>query len=330
MRQIPLRRLAAAFALTLIGAAPAFAGDPIVLRLGNITDPQHTETKAQDYFAKLVSEKTNGEIQVRVFSGGQLGDAGAQLEAIRLGAQDMYAGGTGNFGKYVKDWNITSVGFVFRDTEHFKRVLDSDVYKSMEQKLQDRGFRMVLRNGVRPGKPIISTKPIMKPEDLQGVKVRIPPWEGFVKTFEAMGAKTVSLPWGETYLALRQGVAEVASATVSGFAGQSLHEVAPYLTLVDFFNDSFTIVIGDRKFQQLSPEHQKALLEAGHEAGKYYSKLAVEDQAQVIEEMIDEGAVVIRTSPRPFIEKMGPVVAQMEEQGTWETKGLFQAIQDVK
>jgi TRAP-type C4-dicarboxylate transport system substrate-binding protein len=145
-----------------------------------------------------------------------------------------------------------------------------------------------------------------------------------------MGAKTVSLPWGETYLALKQGVAEVASATVSGFYGQSLQEVAPYLTLVDFFNDSFTIVIADRKFQQLKPEFQKALVEAGDEAGKYYTKIAEDDQAKVIEEMIAKGAVVIRVSPEPFIKKMGPVISEMESQGVWSTKGLFQKIQDIR
>jgi tripartite ATP-independent transporter DctP family solute receptor len=325
--------LKAAFAAAalLLAAAASASAQSVTLRLGNITDPKHSETKAQEYFAQLVAKKTNGAVNVHVFSGGQLGDASAQLEALRLGAQDMYGGGTGNFGKYVKDWNITSVGFVFRDRNHFMKVLDSEVYKKMEKDLLEKaGFRFVLRNGARPGKPIIATKPIMRPDDLKGLKVRIPPWEGFVKTFEAMGAKTVSLPWGETYLALKQGVAEVASATVSGFYGQSLQEVAPYLTLVDFFNDSFTIVIADRKFQRLKPEYQKALMEAGDEAGKYYTKIAEDDQARVIEEMIAKGAVVIRVSPEPFIKKMGPVISEMESQGVWSTKGLFQKIQDIR
>ncbi|EKF44536.1 TRAP transporter substrate-binding protein [Nitratireductor indicus] len=329
MAHISLRKLIFAGAALLVASTVAGA-ETVTLRLGNITDPQHSETKAQEYFAKLVEEKTNGEVKIRIFSGGQLGDAPSQLEAIRLGAQDMYAGGTGNFGKYVSDWNITTVGFVFRDTDHFMKVLDSEPYKKMEQDLLDKaGFRMVLRNGARPGKPVISTKPIMSPDDFKGLKVRVPPWEGFVKTFEAMGAKTVSLPWGETYLALKQGVAEVACATVSGFYGQSLQEVAPYLTLVDFFSDSFTIVIGDRKFQGLSPEHQQALLDAGTEAGEYYTKLAVEDQKEIIEKMIDDGAVVIRVNPEPFIEKMGPVVADMETK-VWSTAGLFDAIQAIK
>ncbi|WP_295812191.1 TRAP transporter substrate-binding protein [uncultured Nitratireductor sp.] len=329
MAHISLRKLIFAGAALLVASTVAGA-ETVTLRLGNITDPQHSETKAQEYFAKRVEEKTNGEVKIRIFSGGQLGDAPSQLEAIRLGAQDMYAGGTGNFGKYVDDWNITTVGFVFRDTDHFMKVLDSEPYKKMEQDLLDKaGFRMVLRNGARPGKPVISTKPIMSPDDFKGLKVRVPPWEGFVKTFEAMGAKTVGLPWGETYLALKQGVAEVACATVSGFYGQSLQEVAPYLTLVDFFSDSFTIVIGDKKFQGLSPEHQQALLDAGTEAGEYYTKLAVEDQKEIIEKMIDDGAVVIRVNPEPFIEKMGPVVADMETK-VWSTAGLFDAIQAIK
>lgn len=316
--------------VVLCGAASAASAETVTLRLGNITGPKHIETRAQERFAELVAEKTDGQVQVEVFSGGQLGDAPSQLEAIRLGAQDMYGGGTGNFGKYVKDWNITSVGFVFRDKEHFEKVLESDVYKGMEQALLDKaGFRMVLRNGARPGKPVIATKPIMSPDDLKGMKVRIPPWEGYVKTFEAMGAKTVSLPWGETYLALKQGIAEVASATASGLYGQSLQEVAPYLTQVNFFSDGFTIVIGDRGFRKLSSEHQAALLEAGEEAGEYYNELAVRDEAEVIEKMIQDGGVVIRVSPEPFIARMGPVVEQMEEQGVWSTEGLFEKIQAI-
>jgi tripartite ATP-independent transporter DctP family solute receptor len=315
----------------LFGAAGVASAETVTLRLGNITGPKHIETRAQERFAELVAEKTDGQVQVEVFSGSQLGDAPSQLEAIRLGAQDMYGGGTGNFGKYVKDWNITSVGFVFRDKEHFEKVLESDVYKGMEQALLDKaGFRMVLRNGARPGKPVIATKPIMSPDDLKGMKVRIPPWEGYVKTFEAMGAKTVSLPWGETYLALKQGIAEVASATASGLYGQSLQEVAPYLTQVNFFSDGFTIVIGERRFQELSAEHQAALLEAGEEAGAYYNELAVRDEAEVIEKMIQDGGVVIRVSPEPFIARMGPVIEQMEEQGVWTTEGLFEQIQAIQ
>lgn len=328
MIRYTVRRVVLTLALGVMGSS---AAAEVVLRLGNITDPKHTETVAQEHFAKLVEEKTDGEVDVRVFPAGQLGDAPSQLEALRLGAQDMYGGGTGNFGKYVKDWNITSVGFVFRDKDHFMKVLDSDVYKNMEQALLDQaGFRMILRNGVRPGKPIIATKPVMKPDDLKGMKVRVPPWEGYIKTFEAMGASTVSLPWGETYLALRQGVADVATATISGLSGQSLHEVAPYLTLVNFFSDSFTIVIAERKFQGLSPEHQQALLEAGKEAGDFYSKLAAEEEAKAVEQMISEGAVVIRVDPQPFIDRMTPVIDELEAAGTWETEGLFQAIQDIK
>ncbi|MET4808153.1 TRAP transporter substrate-binding protein [Limibacillus sp. MBR-115] len=329
MARISLNKLILA-GVVLLAASGIASAETVTLRLGNITDPQHSETKAQEYFARLVKEKTNGEVDVRIFSGGQLGDASSQLEAIRLGAQDMYAGGTGNFGKYVGDWNITTVGFVFRDTDHFMKVLDSGPYKKMEQELLDKaGFRMVLRNGARPGKPIISSKPILSPDDFKGLKVRVPPWQGYVKTFEAMGAKTVSLPWGETYLALKQGIAEVACATISGFYGQSLHEVAPYLTLVDFFSDSFTIVIGDKKFQTLSAEHQQALLDAGDEAGKYYTKLAAADQKEIIEKMIAEGAVVIRMSPKPFIDKMGPAIAEMEALNVWSTPGLFKAFQGI-
>lgn len=309
----------------------AVANAQVILRLGNITDPKHSETKAQEYFADLVNKKTDGAVQVKVFSSSQLGDAVSQLESIRLGAQDMYGGGTGNFGKYVKDWNITSVGFVFRDTDHFLKVLDSDAYKAMENALLAKtGMRFVLRNGARPGKPIISTKPIFRPDDFKGMKVRVPPWEGFVKTFETMGARTVSIPWGETYLAMRQGMAEATSATVSGFYGIALHEVAPYLTLIDFFNDAFTIVISDRKFKQLKPEHQKALLDAGEEAGRYYTKIAIKDQEHVIAEMIKKGAFVIRTSSEPFVKKMEPIIPELEKNGLWTTKGLFQTIQSVR
>ncbi len=328
--QTPIKALMLAGAVFLTTGTVTVA-ETVKLRLGNITGPEHSETKAQEYFAKLVAEKTGGEVDIRIFSGGQLGDAPSQLEAIRLKAQDMFAGGTGNFGKYVDDWNITTVGFVFRGRDHFMSVLDSAPYKKMEQDLLDEaGFRMVLRNGARPGKPVISTRPILGPDSFEGLKVRVPPWEGYVKTFEAMGAKTVSLPWGETYLALKQGVAEVACATVSGLYGQSLHEVAPYLTLVDFFSDSFTIVISDDKFQKLSPEHQQALLEAGAEAGEYYSELAAADQEEIIEKMIDEGTVVIRMNPEPFIEKMGPAVVKMEAGKVWSTSGLFDAIQAIE
>lgn len=320
---------ALALAMGTLLAFPALSAE--ILRLGNITDPNHSETKAQMFFAERVAELTNGEVRVEIFSSGQLGDAPSQLEAIRLGAQDMYGGGSGNFGKYVKDWNITAAGFVFRDLDHFMKVLDSEPYKRMEADLLEAaGMRFVLRNGARPGKPIISTRPVFTPDDLRGMKVRTPPWTSFIKTFEAMGAATVSIPWGETYLALRQGMAQVASATVSGFYGQSLHEVAPYMTMVDFFNDSFTIVISERRFQQLSAEHQQALMQAGDEAGLYYTEVAISDQAEILEKMVAEGAFLIYADPRPFVERMFSVVDDMEAEGVWETKGLYKQIQDVQ
>ena len=173
--------------LALLASGSAAAQD-IKIRFAHSLSTSEPAHLAAEYFAKNVAARTNNKVQIQVFPGEQLGSGKEVNEMIRQGANVMNITDPGYLQDFVPDVGVLNGPYIVKDPKEFDKLLASDWYKSVDQKLQQAGFRLIMAGGFFGRRHVIADKPIRKPEDIQGMTVRVPPNTMWIETFKAMGA----------------------------------------------------------------------------------------------------------------------------------------------
>lgn len=302
---------------------------PIELKLGTKMPPESIEGQGFQKFADLVKEKSNGELKVIVYPSEQLGDTMTQVDSVLLGSQDMYAEGSTYFSRFEKDFNITSIPYLFSSNEHYQRVVQGSVGQRLNEKLISHGLRILNtdRNFVRgPYRVLCSTFPVRSIDDVQGLRMRTFDSAVYMDAWINLGANPLVIAWTETYLAIRQNVVQAVTSPISLVYSMAFTEVAPYVTVINEFPQDVVIVINNNNFLKLSQEHQQILIDAANEAGAYATQLTYDGIEEELKKMRDEhGAEFIEIDTDPFREKMADFFYSLEDKGVI-SKGLIDEV----
>lgn len=305
-----------------------------VLRVNESLGPGSAEAVALEEFKKIVEEKTNQQLEIRIYLQDQLGDPQTSLENLMTGTLELYSGALSYYTKLAPDeLSMLTLLYFFKDREHFRKYLRSPVFKKGQEKLLAQGIRFLSTefNGDRgPYRVFICTKPIFTPDDLKGVKLRIWPNEPVKKCWEHMGAIPIVLAWTETYLAIKQNMIQAVTSPLTLVRNMRFTEVAPYVTELKQFNQTWPITISEKVWKQLTPEQQETLVYAANQAGKVYAREVMERAETDIQAMMKENnAVFIRVNTDQFEKKMLPFYDQLIKEGVVK-KDIFEAVQAMK
>lgn len=321
-----LAAVAAALAmLPMLQATPATAATK-ELRLGGVHSPTSFETKGLIRFAELVAAKSGGALKVNVFPAGQLGDAVSMIENVMMGATDMFANVADWNQNVVKDYGIMAMPFAFRDQAHMQKFLASDIYAAMKKEMvEKKKLRVLADNWYRVPRVLVTKFPVTSIKDLEGRKFRLANIKAYVETWKALGMKPTILPWAESYLALKTGIVDGMDSPFSSVYPEKFYQAAPYVTMTNHSIAPFNILISEVVFQKLTADQQKWLVEAGKEAGDFYTKSIQADVKTLADKMVAEGAKINEINVKPFVDKARPVAAQLEKDGDWAV-GLFDKV----
>ncbi|MGE4354567.1 MAG: TRAP transporter substrate-binding protein [Oscillospiraceae bacterium] len=296
------------------------------LVLGGIQSAEDTATLAMQKMADLVSEKTGGTVTISVFPASQLGDATTQIEAVGMGSQDMFVDAGGFQSTFVPDKNAESMFFVFRDEDHYRAYLESDLNKSMEDEfLAETGARIIANNWVRVPRCVASKKPITSLADFSGLKMRAPDIKAYLDSISALGASPTQIAWGETYLALKQGVVDASEGPVDQLYTMNFYEATMNITMTNHLRDDLVVTINDKLFQKMSAGQQQALIDAANEAGDWYSATCKEAADKNIELMKQAGCQFYDIDIAPLQEAILVKAQELEDAGQWRS-GLIEEI----
>jgi len=305
-----------------------------VLRLNESLGPASPEAVALDAFKKIVEQKTNGALKIRIYLQDQLGNPQTSLENLMTGTLDLYSGALSYYTKLAPDeLSMLTLLYFFNDREHFRRYLKSPVFKNGMDKILAQGIRFLSTefNGDRgPYRVFISSRPILSPDDLAGVKMRIWPNEPVKKCWTHMGATPVVLAWTETYLAIKQNMVQAVTSPLSLVKSMRFTEVAPYVTELKQFHQTWPIAISEKVWNKLPSDQQKILVDAANAAGKVYAQEVMSRAEADIQAMMKENdAVFIRVNTGQFEKKMLPFYDQLIKDGVVK-KEIFEAVQSLK
>lgn len=304
--------------------------EKVVLKAGGISAPEATSSKAAERFSELVDEKTDGQVEIDFYPAEQLGTGDEQIDNMLSGTQDVMVVTFDWLETLEKNLNILSMPYVFEDMDHFKSFLESPLQEEIENNLiENHDMRVLANNLYRFPRVFQSTEPVETPEDLVGMKIRVPDIPVFIEHAEQLEAVPVPIAWGETYLAFQQGLADGHDPTLETIYSSKFHEVAPYIAELNHSFGTAFITINENVYQDLSEDQQEALIEAAQEAGVYHEELAQEEVDEVKELMIEEGAEFSTPDRKLFEEKVLPMSERLEEEGLWE-EGLLEKVRDLR
>ncbi len=301
-----------------------------VLKLGNIDAVGNPAHVANEKFAELVTEKTGGRVTIELYPAGQLGGAIDQIESVSMGTQEMGEFAATFYGQYIKDYNIISLAFLFEDQDHQVAFLKSDINTAIKDKFAEEfGVRIIAENWLRPPNVIATTKSVQNLDDLVNLKMRVPEIEMYLLNWTQLGTNPTVVAWGETYLALEQGVVEGVDMPFDFIKGMKFYEPAPYVLMTNHLLTNANVIINEEVWQGLPEEIQVALVEAAEEAGDYYSELAKTVVEEDYQWLLEQGVEIYEIDPAPFMEKMAPLALELEGKDYW-SPGLYDEIQALK
>jgi TRAP-type transport system periplasmic protein len=268
------RRVALAASLAAL-AIPAAAQQKIQIA-GNFAAEHPSSVAVEQVFKKELARLTNNQLAVDVFPAMQLGGAKENVDAVRSGTLAITWVGAAYLSRIAPELEAISLPFVFPSSEVAFRVMDGPVGAAIDKKLLARGFVSLgwMEHGMRH---VTNSKlPIKSMADLKGMKIRLQPNEAHLATFRALGANPVAMDVKELYSALEQRVVDGQENPYTVISADRFSEVQKHLTNTSHFFDVIAVVASKRAFEQLTPDHQKAVRQAMAETIVYQRKLAKE------------------------------------------------------
>ncbi len=254
--------------VVLIGVALIFSSfapceAKTIVKYGHVGPPVHPQHHGAVAFAKYVTEKTKGELEVQVFPLGQLGGERSMTEQVQAGTLHMTAVTASVLANFVPEMGIIELPFIYPNREAAYKVLDDKEVKERFAKLCDaKGFVFVGYTENEFRDMTNSKRPIKRPEDLKGLKIRVIEGPIFIDTFKTFGANPTPMPFPEIYNALQQKVIDGQDNPLYTSILMKFTEVNKFATVTHHILTECPVVVNKKFWNSLTPEQQKIFREA--------------------------------------------------------------------
>ncbi len=286
-----IRALMGATLLATSGSA-ALAAD-VTLKIGVVTPSDHPHSVSAREFAKLVSEKTDGAVEVTVSDNGALGSNPELLDAVQTGMIDFTISTPGVMAEYTDVTGILELPYIFASKEHMMNVTRGEVGAQIAQQYEEATGVSILGYMGGAQRNMITTKATISGiEDLDGLKMRTWEWDVMLNWWKSLGALGSVVAFPEVYTALQTGVVDGAENEFSTFTTARWAEVAKNVSLTQHSITVRPLVGSAAKLSRLTPEQQDAIREAAKEAADFDVELEGRLDQENMEKMKSEYEVV--------------------------------------
>lgn len=293
--------------LTLSALAVSVSAHALELRLGHTGAPTHHYQTISEEFAKELKEKTNGELNVVVYPSDQLGNQLESTEGVMIGTHDMVLSSDTVLSNWFPDMAVLNLPFLINSGDEYLKVVNSDVGKHLESQVEAQGAVIIgwWENGIRH--VTNSKKPIENPEDLKGLKIRVPEGEIYVDTFKALGAGPTVLSFGELYSALQLKTVDGQENPVAHIVTQNFNEVQKYASKTAHIHMGSPLLINKSLLERIPEDQRAILLEVASSFGQKHVKLVEELEAKQWQDLEKKGMLINEVDPAPFRMKVQSV-----------------------
>ena len=286
---------------------PALAQQKYVLKFNHVlapTDPFHAGFMK---WAKAVEERTKGGMTVQVFHSAQLGVEEDIIEQIRAGANLGQNTDSARMGNYVPEIAVMNGPYFVNDYNDVFKLGNLPTVKAWKKKLEtDFGIKILSFNWVQGFRHMVTNKPIRKPEDLNGMRIRTPGAPIWQESIRSIGATPVALAFGEIYPAMQQKVIDGCDNVYNATYAGRLYEVAKYFSetahilLINFE------IMSAKYFDSLPADYQKILEEEMEKAAIETSRLVMDTKsAESKKKLVEKGMTIVEDVDMVAFRKAG-------------------------
>jgi tripartite ATP-independent transporter DctP family solute receptor len=300
------------------------------MKLATVVPPHHAYNDGAREFARRIKEATGEAIEIRVYPGGQLGKGERELlEGMQMGAIDLAVTATGPISGFSQSMMVLDLPFLFRDYNHVDAVLDGPVGRMLLDDLEKARLKGLsfLENGFRNFTN--SARPLLKPEDFRGLKLRTMENPVHLASVRELGAQAVPMSWGEVYTSLQTKVIDGQENPVAIIHSYKLNEVQKYLSLTGHFYSPAPLTMSSQRFRALKPEWQRLFVQTAVDVAAYERKIIRDNEQKQIQDLKAWGMDVRIVDKDIFLTAMEPVYAKFIKQYP-EWKPIVHRIKDIK
>lgn len=292
------------------------AAQPRELRLGSPWPTTSTPHVALVTFAAEVEKKTEGRIKVRVFPDSQLGDIQALINGLQLGTIDMTYLAIGNAGvlRGGAALNVAYVPYLFNTKQDAERIANSPVFAELYDTLaREAGVRIFAVYGARSPRGLQNSKrPVARPEDVRGLRIRIPPIDGIRLAFEKLGARPVVLGLGDTYQAISRNQVDGHENGIDAAIGYKWYEVAKNWSQTSHVFETAAFYANERLWQSFQPADREAIVAAARAGGADMTAATERLDAEGLATFKASGVVITEPDIAAFRSTLRDVAAPLE------------------
>lgn len=307
-----LKLSAGTVAAATLGIRSAEAA-PMELKFGHVGKPGSLFEKSAQHFAKLANERLKGRAKVTVYGSSQLGDDMELLQKVRLGTVD-FSLPSSVMSSIVPAFGLFEMPYLVKDRGQMKRIKKAIVWPTLAPLARQHGYEIVAvwENGFR--QITNNVRPIYKPQDLKGIKLRVPKDKWRVKMFEAYGANPSPMPFSEVFTALKTHVMDGEENPLIQIYSAKFYEVQKYLSMTDHVYTPAYVVTSPRTWKSLPDDVRKTLAQTAKETTAYVYRTAAALDHSLKGKLISDSMHANNADKKAFIQASGPIYKEFGQQ----------------
>jgi len=288
--------------------------EKIILKVAHNGSEQHPFQTGFEKFKEVLETKTDGVVEVQIFPNAQLGSEEEASQMVMLGLLSASAAGSASLGTFVPEAELFNLPFIFRDLPHFYTVLDGPVGQDVATRVEETLNCVVLGywfSGIR--NVWNSKKPVLTPDDLKGLKIRVMASPILVETFNALGAQATPMSFGQLYSALQMGVVDGAETDHIDLLQERFYDVTKYVSYTNHMFLAIGLIFSRKQFDNLPPDIQEVVLEAGRASVKAEREEMETLTNKALIELKEKGLEFYEVDKKPFQDKVTGVYKKNAE-----------------
>lgn len=265
-----------------------------------IGDPAASSVGATaEYFAEQIAETSGGSIEVETYADGTLfsGDQNAAVNLLGNGTLDCTIISTSVYASFLPTMNALSVPYLFDDDEQFAEYLQGEPGQQILDSLEEQGIKGVEMLTRTPRHITNSVRPVEMPSDLEGISIRVPQNELWVKFFGSLGANPTPMDFTEVYTALQTGTIDAQENPLEVPVNNQFFEVQDYLSLTGHIRDGYVLGCNQELWDSMDQEQQQAMTDAAEATTEFKSQYDQEEDEKTLAALEEEGVQINELTP---------------------------------
>lgn len=296
------------------------------IKLAHGLDVNHAVHKAMVQMGHDLAELSGGTLVIEIFPNQQLGSERECLELLQIGSLDMTKVSAGAMENFSPKMKIFGLPFLFRDREHSFKVLDGPIGKEILQDGEQYWLKGLAYYDAGSRSFYTKDKPIHKPEDLAGLKIRVQESATSMAMVKSLGGSATPISWGELYTSLQQGVVDGAENNPPSFYLSRHYEVCKYYSLDEHTILPDILVAGTTLWKRLSPQEKQWVQQAADRSVLHQRKLWAVSEAEALAAVEKQGVTIIKPDKGLFSEKVKSIYSLYKDDKEMST--LIQQVQE--